>query len=121
MRRHYFDSAIYCRAFDPVLSLESLSHVQDEDSGYPPFDFSDPASDPSEDLHELQVRAAAAQFIASLTEPQALVARRLYWDGCTQAEIARELGVSRMAVSKTVRKIHDAGRLQLADCREFIN
>jgi RNA polymerase sigma factor (sigma-70 family) len=117
MGRHYFDSAIYCRAADPVLSLDSLSNPVGDDGEPEPFDVLDPSDDPSEQLAALELTQATARFVRSLSPEQARLVTALYWEGRTQSDIAQELGVSRMAVSKAVRKIHRSGRARLAAFR----
>jgi RNA polymerase sigma factor (sigma-70 family) len=119
MGRHYFDSAIYCRAIDPVLSLDSISSPAGHDGETEPFEVLDPSDDPREQLEELELTEAAAQFVRSLSPKQARLVTALYWEGRTQSDIARELGVSRTAVSKAVRKIERAGRTRLADFKRF--
>lgn len=121
MRRHYFDSAIYCRAIDPVLSLDAFARVDSEDGDSEPFDVLDPSDDPCEQLQAVELTTAAEQFVGTLTAREAHLVQRLYWDDVTQADVAREWGVSRMAVSKAVKKIHAAGRAQLAAFAKTLN
>ncbi len=56
-----------------------------------------------------------ATFIAGLRPREQEIVHRIFWLGETQASVARSLGVTRMAISKTVKKITKLGRAQLAD------
>ncbi len=59
----------------------------------------DRALDRSLDLHELQ------RFLPRLDKRDQLILRRLYFDGCTQQQVADEIGVSQMQISRLNRQI----------------
>jgi hypothetical protein len=65
-------------------------------------------------LSAILPRPSGAWLLSSLTREQEIV-HRIFWLGETQASAARSLGVSRMAISKTVKKITKLGRAQIAD------
>jgi RNA polymerase sigma factor (sigma-70 family) len=53
-------------------------------------------------------------FVDALSTEDQYLYRRLYVDELTQTEVARELGVSKMTVSRREAKLHARGRRQLA-------
>jgi RNA polymerase sigma factor (sigma-70 family) len=61
--------------------------------------------DPISDALETEYQERVASFTGTLPEFQAAVADGLLVRGLTQAELSREQGVSRMAVSKAVRTL----------------
>jgi RNA polymerase sigma factor (sigma-70 family) len=69
-----------------------------------------PAIEPDRPDAESIERLAA--ILSDLGERDRLLVRRLFWEGRTEDDLARELGVSRQAVNKQKRKI--LGRLRSA-------
>ena len=57
---------------------------------------------------------AVDQFVNSLTPRERDMLHRAFWGGETQTAIAAHFGVSKMAVSKALRKILKRGRRALA-------
>ncbi|MHC4620303.1 MAG: sigma-70 family RNA polymerase sigma factor [Planctomycetota bacterium] len=57
---------------------------------------------------------AVRQFVDSLPVRLRHVVRRVFWDGISQREVARELHVSKMAVSKMLTKLRAKGRTALS-------
>jgi DNA-directed RNA polymerase specialized sigma subunit len=50
-----------------------------------------------------------------LSDRERYIVGQIYWHGATQTDVAQRLGLSKMAVSKAVARIHDRGRLALAE------
>ena len=48
---------------------------------------------------------ALSPSLAQLAEPDRRLLRRLFWDGCTEAALARELGIAQSTVNKYKRSI----------------
>jgi len=79
-----------------------------------PSDSSDAV--PQDDIiSDLFVVPAVSRFLRTLSPTLFATANCLFWDDMTQAETARALGVSRMAVSKNLRRLVDLARGQLAE------
>ncbi|MHC4346688.1 MAG: sigma-70 family RNA polymerase sigma factor [Planctomycetota bacterium] len=57
---------------------------------------------------------AVRQFVDSLPVRLRHVVRRMFWDGVSQTEVARELDVSKMAISKMLAKLRAKGRTALS-------
>ncbi len=53
------------------------------------------------------------QFVERLPGQLRIVATRVFWDGYNMADVARELGISRMAITKRMEKIRRLGLLSL--------
>ena len=58
--------------------------------------------------------AAVREFVASLPEGKRRIVEAVYWEGRSQADVARELGVSRAAINKQLRSVFRQGQQQLA-------
>jgi RNA polymerase sigma factor (sigma-70 family) len=63
---------------------------------------------------------AVRSFVAALPPGQHAVIRDVFWGGQSHTETARRLGVSRPAVSRTLRRAFERGRRDLADHRECL-
>lgn len=119
--RHY--TATYqSAAFLPVLSLDALtSSIAADAIG---FDIADEESVPlDEHVERAEALAAINDFVNGLAERDRLIVRRLFWLGHTQTQIAVDLGVSKMAISKAVKRILNQGHSSLAAHRHltFLN
>jgi RNA polymerase sigma factor (sigma-70 family) len=57
---------------------------------------------------------ATNSFVDALPATQQHVVRRVFYDGWSQAAVARETGVSRNAVNKMLGRIYERGRAELA-------
>lgn len=113
MRR---DTATYLfpGAFAPVLSLDALTTQPDAD-GINRFDIADEdALAPDEQIAQAEGFAAVAAFVNALPERDQLIVKRLFWLGHTQAQVAADFGVSKMAICKAVARICRLGRALLA-------
>ncbi len=74
----------------------------------------DPAT-PSDTLLELDEAARDVRaFVSNLPPRLRLLAQRVFWEDALQADVARELGVSRMMISKLMTEIRRRGRQELA-------
>lgn len=69
------------------------------------------------DLEKVEIKVAIEDFMATLSPLQRAITRAVYWDDKTQAEVARERGVSRAAVNAVLDRVHAAGRIALAEMR----
>src|SRR5262249_15196546 len=113
----YWDKCIYCSAFaelqqiDDVLTTRSFS---DEDSEVE-IDILDPAWNGEEQIEVGELFDHVAGFIASLPPREQEIVHRIFWLRETQASVARSLGVSRMAICKTLMKVAKFGRGHFAD------
>ncbi|WP_169730695.1 sigma-70 family RNA polymerase sigma factor [Calidithermus chliarophilus] len=59
-------------------------------------------------------------FTQHLTAEQRALLKTVYWEDKPQAEVARELGISRAAVSQRMRRIYQQGQRHLARWRGFV-
>ncbi len=78
------------------------------------FDIPDdtPPLDEFYDAHRAQM--AVRDFIETLPPRQRDLIKRVFWDDETQASVARSQGISGAAVSKSLNKVLETGRHQLA-------
>jgi RNA polymerase sigma factor (sigma-70 family) len=112
--RHNTATYIFPGAFAPVLSLDALTAQPDAD-GFNRFDIADEdALTPDEQIAQAEGFAAVEAFVNALPERDQLIVKRLFWLGHTQTQIAADLGVSKMAISKAVARICRLGRSLLA-------
>ena len=65
-------------------------------------------------LASTENRAALAQGLELLSDEDRSLVRKYYFEGCTQAEIAAELGCSQMQVSRLLSRVLDRLRHRLA-------
>jgi len=81
------------------------------------------AGDLDDDIHRRQVedsierqeaQEAVNNFLYSIPLKDREIIKRVYWDGISQAKIARELGVSRAAINKMKRKVLHQGKRELS-------
>ena len=63
---------------------------------------------------------AVRSFVAALPPGQHAVIHDVFWSGQSHAETARRRGVSRPAVSRTLRRAFERGRRDLADHQECL-
>jgi RNA polymerase sigma factor (sigma-70 family) len=74
----------------------------------------------AQDRLETRERAVAIRnFVLGLPERDQNIVYAVFWMGRSQAEVARDLGVSRMAVCKALSKISERGRVALAGFTDF--
>lgn len=104
-------------SLDMALAASSNAEVTDG-----PFAIIDPSPTPEEYALQREVIPACDRYLSSLTRQQREVVDLVYWEGLSQAEAARVLGVSRAAVSQRLSNAHEIGREHLAryrDCCTF--
>lgn len=121
--RHDTANYFFLGAFAPVLSLGALTGQPDAD-GFDRFDIADEdALPPDEQIAQAEGFAAVHAFVNGLPERDQLIVKRLFWFGHTQTQIAADLGLSKMAISKAVARICRQGRSILAphEYLAFIN
>jgi DNA-directed RNA polymerase specialized sigma24 family protein len=99
-----------------VVSFETVVAEQGKD-GQPVGDIAAPYI-PFEDIIAASDAAAAIrQFVYSLPKSHQDMVFRHFWDGESQAEIARTRGVTGAAISKSMAKILKQGRVSLSSYR----
>lgn len=112
---YVWDVAVPWSAFGATLSLDSLlAASHDERLGASRFDVEDSSAGALDVCEAEEARAAVAAFVWSLRAREREIVFRIYWLGQTQADVARRLGVTRMAISKAMAKITELGRRRLA-------
>src|SRR5262249_37909508 len=97
--------------FAATLSLDALFPVGGADGLHQV----DPGRLPDRQLEWADATKAIRAFVASLSPRDQEIVRRLFWQGQTQAEVASDLGVTKMAISKVMARITRLGRTALAD------
>jgi RNA polymerase sigma factor (sigma-70 family) len=86
--------------------------IDDEDNDLPELETARPSPDGCAGVRE--TRVAVRTFVDGLSPQLRQAVRRIYWDGASQADAARELGLSRTAVSKMMVRLRRRGRRRLA-------
>jgi RNA polymerase sigma factor (sigma-70 family) len=120
-----FDGATYFfpGAFAPTLSLDAL-FARTGAEGFNNFDIADADSLTQDEMvAQAEGLAAVDTFVSALPPRDRTIVERLFWLGHTQTQIAADLGVSKMAISKAVARICRLGRERLAEHKHlaFLN
>jgi len=101
-------------AFSPINpSHQSFGQFSDSDDQPWYCKIPDPAPGPDEILGSIRLGHALDNFVQTLKLRDREIVRRVFWQGESQASVARSLGVSSMAISKAMTRIcrHGARRL----------
>lgn len=98
--------------FAPVLSLDQLYANRDEDGSS--FDLVDTDPTPDQTLEIVQAFAAIRKFVDELPPRDRQIVNSVFWDDRSQSDVATELKVSKMAISKAMARICARGRVDLA-------
>jgi DNA-directed RNA polymerase specialized sigma subunit len=115
----YWDNSVYCSPLREVLSLDAPP-PHDESCGLTRWEqVADPSQDAFANLNESALVCAAREFVSTLSPREQEVVRQIFWDGQRQADVARALGVSRMAVTKIVQKVVRLGQAHRTKFRSF--
>lgn len=103
-----------CEYLEEVYDPRGLSETSDGDADAH-WDERVAAADdsPLEIVERVERSAYVRSFVAQLAGPTQQLVSDVFWDGYTAAEVARTLGRSRQAVSKTLARVYDQGRRQL--------
>jgi RNA polymerase sigma factor (sigma-70 family) len=118
--RNIWDDSVYCSVSAEPISLDELITESVAGRGRSSqFDIPSYGPNPSDDLDSKVSLAAIADFVCGLPKREREIATAVFWGGTSQAEVARRLGVSKMAISKSVSKILKLGRCKLADYHDF--
>ena len=113
------DPLIYGNPYLNLISLDAIMAVSsDEEVPDGPFALVDPSPTPEEAALASDVVPACEKFLSSLSDRQREVVQLIYWDGMSQAECARHLGISRVAVYQRLSKALELGREHLARYRD---
>ena len=110
---HDYDLFCFPGVFAPVLSLDDLRTPGDDD-GEASFDITDPEPLADDFLARMQVFEAVNAFVALLTPREQQIVRQIFWEDRSQTEVAAFFKVSKMAISKTVARIREKGRVALS-------
>jgi RNA polymerase sigma-B factor len=86
------------------LSLDNIYHNEQEEKGFSLMDY---LGGEDSDFALAEDRDALAKLISRLTEREQKVIYMRFFQGMTQIEIAREMNISQMHVSRLLRKILD--------------
>lgn len=97
--------------FAPVLSLDQLYEKGREDGSG--FDLVDNEPTPDQIFENGQTITAIREFVDNLPPRDRLIVRAVFWEDRTQTDVASELHVSKMAISKAVARICARGRVAL--------
>lgn len=119
MMPSYWDNSVYCSPLADVLSLDAPPPHKPGHGLIHWANVVDPTQDAFVGLADLAFARAAQEFVTSLSPREQDVVRRIFWDDQRQAEVARALGVSRMAVTKIIQKVVRLGRVHLSKFQSF--
>lgn len=116
--RHYIRSRICPGAIAPVLSFEDLvGHL--DPNGLEAFDARDLSPLPDEEFERTEMRKAVNSFLDSLAPRDQEIIRGIFWEEKTRTAIAKDLRVSKMAISKAMSRISEQGRSVLDPYRSL--
>ena len=99
--------------FAPVLSLDQLRRLSIPTTAAP-FDITDPGPLADAFLARMQVIEAVNAFVVILTSREQEIVRQIFWEDRSQKEVAAFFKVSKMAISKTIARIREKGRVALS-------
>jgi DNA-directed RNA polymerase specialized sigma subunit len=117
-----WDPSIPCSAyagFRAVISLDAMFNEPGSGSDLPSIDIRDSAPSALDSLMSAEAADAVNRFVGELRERDREIIFRIFWLGETQADVARSLGVSKMAICKAMAKITELGKRRLAAYRGF--
>lgn len=117
--------AISWRVLDAIdaLPCESLhsdavdtidGHTADDGSEVTKRSFIPSAADQDASAIQTQEATAVAGFVDQLEPQQRAVTRAVFWDNKSQADVARDLRVSRARITHILRDVYRRGRAKLA-------
>lgn len=112
--RQSSNAYLFPGAFAPILSLDEVVAAVDEETGAGSYDLTDPEAGPQAQVEFEEAKAAVNSFLAKLSTRDQIIMQRLFWDERSQTQIAAELNISKMAISKAVARIYRRGRVTLA-------
>jgi RNA polymerase sigma factor (sigma-70 family) len=72
-------------------------------------------ADASSRAEAMEVAAAIRKFVADLSPRQRFIVKEVFWADRSQADVARELGVTRQAVTMTLETVYARGRNALVE------
>ena len=121
---YIWDSASPGVVYGAIVSLDSIavgaSAADSGDDCDAPLDIADPSPSPLDACEAEEAHVAIEAFVRSLAPRDREIVFRLFWLEQTQTEVARRLGVTKMAVSKIMAKIAGHGRRRLAPFRTCV-
>ncbi|MBA2633272.1 MAG: sigma-70 family RNA polymerase sigma factor [Chloroflexi bacterium] len=79
-----------------------------------PVTEAEPDHDAEHALDDAETAVMVRKFVGALTPLQQAVVKAVFWDGVSQADVARARGISRMAVTKVLNRVYASGRVALA-------
>jgi RNA polymerase sigma factor (sigma-70 family) len=116
------DLFAYANPFLNIASFDAaLDASSDDDTPTGVYLVADSGRPPDEEIAVLQLTEAVERFVAGLSPRQQQIVRSLYWDGESQAEIARDLRVTKSAVSQALAKVHRLGRNHLREAEQLLS
>jgi len=116
--RSIWDQSVFCTPLLAAASLDALTTQGDDGEPVPITDYiPDPGVDVEGSYEAHETAAAVAAFVDALTPRAHQAVRRVFWDGETQAAVARNLGISGAAVTKLLAQVKASGRKTLANYR----
>ncbi|MCS7187978.1 MAG: sigma-70 family RNA polymerase sigma factor [Armatimonadota bacterium] len=97
--------------------MPSKQKEDDDGEGENGWDLWDWVGSETEDLDNQQeinwLAMVIRQAISRLTEEERYLIERKFWDGATERELAKELGISQPAVNKRLKQIYERLRAML--------
>ena len=98
----------------PVVTLSLDELLESGRSGPLERDSSTDSRPIEEELEFTAAKAAVRQFVSSMPPHDRNIVESVFWHDASQAEVARSLGLSRMAITKRLKKIYRTGVSALA-------
>lgn len=120
LMRSLMDNYVYANPYIEPMSLDALA-CPDGDDGEAIYH---PVCDPSADIEQMaavtEARQAINIFLSGLRSADRELVEKVFFDGQSQAEVARHFQVSGAAISKRMTRIVARGRIALANLRSSI-
>lgn len=115
----YLDNYIYCSPLSPVDSLDAAPPTLIDGPAVSWTEIPDPGADSEHRYHQQYLAERVSTFVVSLSAREQEVVRRVFWNDERQSDVAKALGVSRMAISKMIKKVERLGRKRLPNFNSF--
>ncbi len=96
----YISVPVVTLSLDEMIEIDQLSLIERDQVASRPVE---------EEVESSQICAAVQRFVMSLPPHDRAIVENIFWLDASQAEVARSLGLSRMAITKRMKKIYRYG------------
>jgi DNA-directed RNA polymerase specialized sigma subunit len=110
------DHYVYANPFLEPVSLDALAGASGEDGDATAIP--DPGVDIEGEFERIEAEAMIGRFVETLGDRDRAIVEAIFWNGTSQADVARAFKVSGAAISKRLDRIAARGQAALACLRD---